>query len=208
MIVCGFPVGMLQANTYIVGDKKSGQAFVIDPGAEAERILSVCAEKKVVVKRILLTHGHPDHVGAAAALKSATGATIHCHEAEFPILRALPQMGQQIGMLDLEIPVVDQFLEDGQAVSVGNLSIKVIHTPGHSPGGLCFYAHPCLFTGDTVFQGTVGRTDLPGGDSAALIASIRAKILTLDDVVVVLPGHNGKTSVGAERRQNPFLQRP
>ncbi len=206
MLVYGFPVGPLQANCYIVGDKKAKEAAVIDPGAEHERILRACAEKQVKIRKILLTHAHVDHVGVAAPLRKFTGAALCCHEAELPFLKLLPRMGPALGLPAADAPEVDQLLADKDTVQIGSVTIRVIHTPGHSPGGLCYFARPCVFTGDTLFRGAVGRTDLPGGDMQVLLRSIREKLFSLGDDVVVLPGHMGRSDIGTERRQNPFLR--
>ena len=206
MIVFGFPVGPLQANCYVVGDKDTKEAAVIDPGGDYERILAACGDKQIVVKKILLTHGHADHAGVAARLKAFTGAELCCHRAELPLLEALPVAAPRLGMPAADAPVVDRFLDDGDTVQIGEVSIQVLHTPGHSPGGLCYFAPPCVFTGDTLFHRSVGRTDLPGGDGQALLRSIHDKLLPLGDEVVVLPGHMDKSDIGAERRTNPFLQ--
>jgi len=202
MIVFGFAVGPLQANCYLVGDSSTRKAAVIDPGGEEHRILTECAKRQLKVEKILLTHAHPDHIGAAFDLRRTTRAELCCHRDETAVLQAVLQTGSGTSV------EADHLLEDGEQIEVGNLHIQVIHTPGHTPGGVCYLARPCLFTGDTLFRRSIGRTDFPGGSHQQLLNSITSHLLHLDDDLIVLPGHMGKTTLGEEKRENPFLKTP
>lgn len=196
MIVYGFAVGAMQANCYLVGDSSTRKAAVIDPGAEEHRILMECAKRRLSVDKILLTHAHPDHIGAALELRRTTGAELCCHRDEAPVLQAVLGRGA----------APDHPLVDGEQIAIGKLMIKTLHTPGHTPGGVCYLARPCLFTGDTLFRRSIGRTDFPGGSHQQLIESITKQLLPLEDELIVLPGHMGKTTLVEEKRHNPFLQ--
>jgi glyoxylase-like metal-dependent hydrolase (beta-lactamase superfamily II) len=207
MILDSFPVGPLGANCTILGDEKSGEALVFDPGDEARRIYQRLESHKLAAKQILLTHAHLDHVGAAAALKKLTGAPIYLNENDLPLLEAAPQQAAWMGMAPPAIEPPDFFLTHGQNVGTDALPVTVLFTPGHTQGGVCFYLvrEELLIAGDTLFAGSVGRTDLPGGNSAQLLESIRTQLLPLPDATRVICGHGPTTSIGRERRQNPYL---
>jgi len=203
-----FPVGPLQSNCSVVGDEASGEAMVVDPGADVERILDVVANHGLKVGQIVLTHAHIDHVGGTMQLKRLTQAPVLLHSADEKLL---DQVGQQAAWLGMRAPdpvKVDRWLADGDTVQVGGISAKVLHTPGHTQGCVCLYfeAEEKLIAGDTLFAGSVGRTDLPGGDYDQLMASLRTKILPLPDAVEVTAGHGPMTYIGVERGSNPFLQ--
>lgn len=207
------PVGPLQANCYLIADDGAGQAIVVDPGAEGERILA--AASGLAVARVLLTHGHFDHVGAVAALKEAAGAPVAMHPADGEMLAYASEAAELFtGEPVPSPPPPDEPLEHAQRIVVGRIEIEVRHTPGHSPGSvsLILYgpresssAPDAVFSGDTLFAGSVGRTDLPGGDQAALLRSIRRELLSLGDGCVVYPGHGPATTIGRERATNPWL---
>lgn len=205
MIIKSLSVGPIMANCYILGCEKTKTAVVIDPGDEAGRILMALAESRLTLKYILNTHGHFDHVGANKALKDATGADILIHPDDAAMLADLSGMASAMGMHIENSPPPDRTIRDGDLITFGQITLTVIHTPGHSPGGVSFYTNGVLFPGDTLFAGSVGRTDFPGGDFNKLKESIQKRLFVLSDEVVVYPGHMGKTTIGMEKRYNPFV---
>ncbi len=209
MIVRSFPVGLLQCNCTVIGDPVTKEAIVVDPGDDLDRVLAVLREHDLRCRAILNTHTHIDHVGANQALKDATGARLMLHEADLPLYDHLKAQSEWMGGI-LAAPVraeVDEHLHQGDRVTAGAIVAEVLHTPGHTPGSLCFHLGdaPLLLSGDTLFAGSVGRTDLWGGDYPSEIASIRTRLLELDDETRVIPGHGPETTIGRERRSNPFL---
>jgi len=199
-------LGMVQTNCYIVRVPESKEAVVIDPGDRAEKIYSYLKENDLVCKRILLTHGHFDHITAAESLKSLTGADIYAHESEAellkdPNLNASTQMGRKVSLKP------DYFLKDGEKFEAAGLFWKVLYTPGHTEGGACYYLEEeaVVFSGDTLFYESIGRTDLPTGDYQRLIESIRNRLFVLSDETEVYPGHGRPTTIGHEKQYNPFL---
>jgi glyoxylase-like metal-dependent hydrolase (beta-lactamase superfamily II) len=195
-------------NCFILGDEQTLQAVVIDPGGEAEKILKQIDAMGLKVIAVVNTHAHVDHIGAIREIKDATGAQIMMHKDELPLLQAASRMGRLFGVRIEQPPDPDRFLSEGEEIFFGNgISLTVLETPGHSPGGITLVTSDkkICFAGDTLFAGSIGRTDLPGGDYNTLIASIKTKLLPLGDDVKVLPGHGPATTVGAERRYNPFL---
>lgn len=205
MIIKKLAVGPIMANCFIVGCRQTREAAVIDPGDEANRILLALAEEKLTVKQIINTHGHFDHVGANKRMKAATGAPILIHALDAPMLDLLARSAAAWGMSAENSPAPDRLIAEGDVVEVGTIRFKVIHTPGHTPGGIALHADDCLFVGDTLFAGSVGRTDFPGGDFDALKASIQGKLFALDDRVKVFTGHGPETTIGEEKRHNPFV---
>ncbi len=205
MIIKQLAVGPIMANCYILGCGETRQAVVIDPGDEADRILMTLAKDKLKVTHILNTHGHFDHVGGNRKLKEATGAPILIHAGDAPMLAQLSAAAATFGLSAENSPEPDRHLSDGDEIAFGNLSLKVLHTPGHSPGSVSLYTDGKVFVGDLLFSGSIGRTDLPGGDYDTLIASVRNKIFPLGDDVTVYSGHGPETSVGREKRFNPFV---
>jgi glyoxylase-like metal-dependent hydrolase (beta-lactamase superfamily II) len=202
-----FPVGMLGCNCSILGDEASREAIVIDPGYDIPLILELLTKHKLTVKKILVTHAHIDHIASAQRLKEITGAPILYNQADLPLVA---MMEVQAGWLAVPVPTVlppDHSPADGEAIDVGGLSGNILYTPGHSEGSLCLYLpeEHLLLAGDTLFAGGVGRTDLPGGNTKKLLASIHDRLLTLADDTVVVPGHGAMTTIGAERDSNPFL---
>lgn len=208
MILETFPVGPLQCNCTILADEESREAIVVDPGDEVSRIHRRLTDLGLTLKQILITHAHIDHVGGALKLKSLTGAPIYLNEDDLPLLQ---MMSEQAAWLGVETPATappDEGLTDGLRVGLENYPAKVIHTPGHTQGSICLHFTPLkmVLAGDTLFAGSIGRTDLPGGDYNQIIDSIHTRLLTLPDETRVVPGHGPATSIGAERKTNPFLK--
>jgi len=210
MIVKTFPVGLLQCNCTVLGDSETKEAIVVDPGDAIETVLAALKEDGLRCKTILNTHTHIDHVGANEALKQATGARLMLHEADLPLYDNLRVQSEWMGGM-VPAPVrakVDEHIHQGDRVTAGRLVAEVLHTPGHTPGSLCFHlddVQPLLLSGDTLFAGSIGRTDLWGGDYDQELDSIRTRLLALDDRTLVIPGHGPETTIGKERRRNPFL---
>ncbi len=205
MILIRLVVGPLQVNCFILADEKTKEAVVIDPGDDAADILAAVRDKALRVKYIVNTHGHFDHVGANKAVKDATGAEILMHEADAPLLADAEDQAIIYGMRVPPPPRPDRFVGDGDAITAGEISLKVLHTPGHTPGGISLLEQGMVFTGDALFAGSIGRTDFPGGDLMTLIGGIRKKLLTLPDETRVFSGHGPASTIGEERRENPFL---
>lgn len=209
MILRPLAVGPLDVNCYIIGDEKSKQAACIDPGGNASEILGILEQEKLSLKYIVNTHAHFDHVGGNGRLKKATGARLAIHEKDALLLRGVASQGAVFGLGTVSSPEPDMLLKDGDKIIVDNIILNVIHTPGHTPGGVCIIISDLklkmLFTGDTLFAGSIGRTDLPGGSYRDIISSIKDKILPLGDEVRVFPGHGPETTVGHERKFNQFL---
>ncbi|SLM29287.1 putative Hydroxyacylglutathione hydrolase [Desulfamplus magnetovallimortis] len=206
MIVKSLEVGPIMANCYILGCEKTKEAAVIDPGDDSDRILMTLAENKLKVKYIINTHGHFDHVGANKKMKEATGAPIMIHAEDEPMLSQLNRAAASFGLSAENSPGADKNLNDGDSISFGDITLNVIHTPGHSRGGVCLYTKGYLFVGDTLFAGSIGRTDLPGGDYNTLISSIKEKLFSLPDDTCVYTGHGPETTLAREKRSNPFLR--
>jgi len=201
-----FPVGPFQCNCVILGCEKARSAVVIDPGGEPERILKVLTRHQLKTAYLLHTHAHLDHVGGTSALHQATGSTTGLHEDDMELCENLALQAQLFGLPTPDQPRIDLFLKAGDRLSFGEETIEVLHTPGHTPGSLCFFTeHIGLFTGDTLFSGSIGRTDLWGGSHPALIASIKKELLTFPDDTRVYPGHGAGSTIGREKTLNPFL---
>ena len=194
------------ANCYILGCENTKEAVVIDPGDDGDQILLALAKSALKVKYLINTHGHFDHVGANKAMKEATKASIGIHPDDAPMLMELSKSASMFGMSAENSPPPDILLNHGDQLSFGDITLEVIHTPGHSKGGICLYTKGHLFAGDTLFKSSIGRTDLPGGNYDTLIASIRTKLFTLPDDTIVYTGHGPETSIGYEKRMNPFLR--
>lgn len=205
MIIKTLAVGPIMANCFIVGCEETLAAAVIDPGDEPDRILKALAESNLTVKLIINTHGHFDHVGANKRLKEVTGAPILIHPLDAPMLNQLADSAGAWGMAADNSPPPDRELQDGDEVTCGKIIFKVIHTPGHTPGGISLYTEHEVFVGDTLFAGSIGRTDFPGGSFETLKESIQQKLFVLNDDLKVYPGHNQPTTIGVEKRTNPFV---
>jgi len=194
------------ANCFILGCEDTREAVVIDPGDDADQILMILAREKLTVKYLINTHGHFDHVGANRRMKEVTGAKLAIHPDDVPMLSELSRSAASFGLSAENSPEPDLLLHDKDTVRFGNITLTVIHTPGHSRGGIALYTPGHLFAGDTLFAGSIGRTDLPGGDYDTLIASIKRKLLVLPDDTVVYTGHGPETTIADEKRMNPFLR--
>jgi glyoxylase-like metal-dependent hydrolase (beta-lactamase superfamily II) len=203
------PVGMLACNCSIVGDETTGEAVVIDPGDEVDRVQEVLAQHKLRVKYIVATHAHIDHVGGLEQLKRATGAAVLMHAGDLPLYQNLAVQAEWLGLLPPSVVDVDQFLKEGDALRFGFNLLEVLHTPGHSPGSLSLHltgGQQKIFSGDTLFQHSIGRTDLWGGSYEQILRSIHNRLLIFPDETPVFPGHGMSTTIGYEREANPFLQ--
>jgi glyoxylase-like metal-dependent hydrolase (beta-lactamase superfamily II) len=209
MFIKQLQVGNMAVFAYLVGDTVTGDALVIDPADNAKEIIAVAKENKLKINYIVNTHGHVDHIGGNADMQKLTGAKIIAHEDDAVMLTSTPAM-----MLKMfgakQSPPADILVKDGAIISTGNIELKVIHTPGHSPGGICLFTPGYVFTGDTLFVEAVGRTDLPGGSWQTMYNSIQTKLFTLPDDTKVMPGHNyGRTptsTIGHEKKHNPSVQ--
>lgn len=204
MILKKLEVGPFASNCYIVGSEANREGVIIDPGDEAQQILSRVKELELDIKYIILTHGHIDHIGALKEVKEATGAQVAIHTDDVRTLKDR-FLGIFLGIRFRSPPQPDWLLNDCDTISFGDLKFTVIHTPGHTPGGICLLGEGVLFSGDTLFNFGVGRADLPSGSYSQLIDSIRNRLMVLPDEIAVYPGHGPETTIGAERRGNPFL---
>lgn len=203
-----YVVGTMGVCCYLIFCEKTKEAAVIDPGAEHEKILTELKEQGLTLKYIIATHGHPDHVHCVRSLKEATDAKIVIHKAEGPFFRE-PEVNQYFSHLGMEFcPDADIEVVDGDTINIGEESLTVLHTPGHTPGGICLLTAGNVFTGDTLFVGACGRTDFPGGKPAELMTAIKTKLATLDDDIIVWPGHGYggvRSNIGFEKRTNPYM---
>ena len=204
MLIETIPVGSLQANAYIVADEETKQAVVIDPGDEGDRILEVAKANNLKINEIICTHAHFDHVGAAGDIKKQTGAKIIMHKEDLETYSLAKDQGAFWGIQVDDLPQPDGFVEEGDDVKVGSLSFKVMHTPGHSKGGICLYGEGIIITGDTIFKGSIGRTDFPGGSIEELKGSFR-RIIALPEDTRVFSGHGPETTIGFEKQTNFFM---
>jgi hydroxyacylglutathione hydrolase len=201
------PVGLLQCNCSILGDETSREAIVVDPGDDIPAIQAILQRHGLTVKFIVITHAHIDHIAGAQGLKRLTGAPIFYNQNDLPLVKMMDVQASWLRVPTPEVAPPDASLTDGQTVAISGLSGTVLHTPGHTQGSVCLYLpdHSLLLAGDTLFAGSVGRTDLPGGDTEQLIRSIHDRLLPLPDDVTVVPGHGPNTTIGEERQSNPFL---
>ncbi|OGW40171.1 MAG: MBL fold metallo-hydrolase [Nitrospirae bacterium GWD2_57_9] len=207
MLLMRLVVGPLQVNCFIIADEKTKEAIVIDPGDDGQDILRVIREKGLKVKYVVNTHGHFDHVGANKAVKEATGAELLIHEGDAPVMASASLQSSAFGMAPVSSPPADRYIKHGDVISAGEVSLKVLHTPGHSPGGICLLEQGLVFTGDALFAGSIGRSDLPGGDLMTLLRSIKTNLMSLPDDTKVFSGHGPASTIGDERQENPFLNK-
>ena len=214
MIIETFPVGVLQCNCTVLGCEETRRALVIDPGDDPQLILSTLQRLDLTCDALLHTHAHLDHVGATERIAAATGARVLLHQDDQFLYDMVELQARIFGFPVPSTLPVDHHVTDGEEMRVGGVRGEILHTPGHTPGSLCLRlpdggaerAEPRLFAGDTIFLGSIGRTDLWGGDTAAILRSIQQRLLTLPDETVVVPGHGPLTTIGHERRTNPYLQ--
>ncbi|MGH2754742.1 MAG: MBL fold metallo-hydrolase [Actinomycetota bacterium] len=199
-------VGPLACNCYLVGDETTREAIVIDPGGDPEVLDRAIRSHALTITAIVATHAHFDHVLAAEYVRAKTGAPFYLHDDDKPILSWLQESGRLFLGVELPPPPdVDSSAREGELISAGSARLEVFHTPGHSPGSISLVARDVVFSGDTLFAGSIGRTDLPGGDTDALLRAVREKLFILDDALPVLPGHGPATTLAEEKRSNPFV---
>jgi hydroxyacylglutathione hydrolase len=201
------PVGPLQCNCSIIGDEATHEAMVIDPGDDIEDVLSLVRKHNLQVKQIIVTHAHIDHVGGAMKLRASTGAPILLNQNDYDLLKMLDVQAAWIGVAPPGKVEIDRSVTTGETVTAGSHTAQVLHTPGHTEGSICLYfsAEKKLIAGDTLFAGSIGRTDLPGGSTQKIMRSLHDTVLALPDETVVIPGHGELTTIGEERQSNPFL---
>ncbi len=206
MILRRFAVGPFVSNCYIIGSEETKQGLVVDPGGDSKLILQEIKNLGLDIKLIVLTHAHIDHAGALKEVKETTGAGVAIHVDDAKSLRMMGHsLSAPLRLFYPAPPSADRLLEDGDSIDIGDLHFKVIHTPGHTPGGICLLGEGVLFTGDTLFNQSIGRSDLPGGSHSKLMKAIQSKLMALPDNIIVYPGHGPETTIGDERRHNPFL---
>ena len=207
MILETFPVGLLQCNCTLLGDEATGEAMVIDPGDNVPYILDRLKAHGLTLKQIVVTHAHIDHVGGAVRLKRATGAPVLLNENDLPLLKMMDVQAGWLGVAPPEVAAPDENAREGLVVGIANHKAEVLHTPGHTQGSICLHFAPekILFAGDTLFAGSIGRTDLPGGDGRQILRSIHERLMPLADETRVIPGHGAETTIGEEREGNPWL---
>jgi hydroxyacylglutathione hydrolase len=208
MILETFPVGPLHCNCTILGDELTHEAVVVDPGDNLPEILSRLQKHGLTLRQIIVTHAHIDHVGGAALLKKVTGAPVFLNKHDLELLGAMEMQAGWLGVPTPEVAPPDASADDRTKIGLAALPAEVIHTPGHTQGSICllFPGQNLLLAGDTLFAGSIGRTDLPGGDGRQILRSLRERLLVLPDTTRVLPGHGPETTIGEERQSNPFLQ--
>lgn len=199
-----FTVGPMEANCYILYNPDKREGLIIDPGAEGSRLIKFIKQEKISINYIINTHGHPDHIGANRKIKEHTNAPILIHQYDAPMLTKSESVLPLIFPLESSSPPADTFIKDGDLIECAGMKLKVLHTPGHTPGGISLLIDDSIFTGDTLFSGSIGRSDLPGGSQEVLLNSIK-KILSLDENLIIYPGHGPSTTVSEELHSNPFI---
>ena len=206
MEIRGLVVGVFQENCYILASNKTKEAIVVDPGDDPDRVMEVIKDMGVTVKLITNSHGHVDHILGVAGVQQSTGAKFLIHQSDLSLLDQGSESAKQMGREGITVPAPDGYVEDGDLVGVSGLDLQVIHTPGHTPGSVSYYVNGLLFSGDTLFRGSIGRTDFPGGDYAQEMRSIVDKLLQLPEETIVLPGHMLETTIRQEIATNPFIR--
>lgn len=204
-----FPVGPLGCNCSILADETTLRATVVDPGEDVDKILAILERHHLTVEQIIITHAHIDHVGGAVELKQLTGAPIYMNQKDLPLLKMMDVQAGWLGVAAPEVVAPDVDASDLLALTIAGHAAQVMHTPGHTEGSICLHlpTPQLLLAGDTLFAGSIGRTDLPGGDLKKILRSLKERLLTLPDETRVVPGHGGATTIGEERETNPFLVR-
>jgi len=205
LVVHQLSVGPLQVNCFVVSCSKTGEAMIVDPGEEGERILYLTEKEGLNICKVVNTHGHFDHIGANRKVVEISGAELMIHAEDLPLLQNARSHAEVYGLSVTASPEPDRLLEQGDTFQVGELSFSVFHVPGHSPGGICLLGEGHLFVGDVLFSGSIGRTDLPGGDFDSLVNGVRERLFALPDETIVHPGHGPDTTIGRERQMNPFV---
>ncbi len=205
MIFKRFVVGALEVNCYVIADEETKEGIIIDPGDNVDEIYNYISKNGIIIKYIINTHCHFDHCGGNKKMKNLTNAELLIHEMEKPVLERMDTSAQIWGFYVDKSPEPDRYLKDGDILKVGNMNIEVIHTPGHSPGGICLKINNKVITGDTLFAGGIGRTDFPGGDYDTLMKSIREKLFTLPEDTEIYPGHGPSSTIRNEKYFNPFF---
>lgn len=206
LMVRGIVVGVFQENCYIIGSRRTGEAICVDPGDEVDQIRALARDMGVRITKIACSHAHLDHIMAVHPLKAETGATFLLHKADLDLARRMPASALDLlQRYEPPPPQPDHFLEDGDDVEIPGISLRTIHTPGHTQGSICLYGGGMLFSGDTLFRGSIGRTDFPESSPDRIMLSITTRLLELPDETIVLPGHMQQTTIGAERASNPFI---
>ena len=206
MKIIAMEVGVIGTNCYVVINEKQKKGVVIDPGGDADQILEKIKQKGITIEAIFLTHGHSDHIMAVDEVREVTGAKVYISEADADMLtKASSNLSVYMGA-GREFKAADEFLIDGETITAAGLKFQVVATPGHTKGGICLLCGDTVFCGDTIFSESIGRTDLPGGSYSQILHSIKTKIMVLPDEMKLLPGHGPATTIGWERRRNPFLQ--
>ena len=204
MIIKTLPIGPLETNCYIVGCETTGEGLIIDPASDDDTIIQQVKKLNLTIKYILLTHGHFDHCCGLSAMKREFDVPVAVHPDDIPFVAQAKLHGKMYGIDVPDIILPDTFIQEDDCFEIGTYTLRAIHTPGHTPGGVCFVCAKHLFSGDTLFSGSIGRTDLPGGNHTQIIASIKTKLYTLPDDTLVYPGHGPQTSIGDEKQYNPF----
>lgn len=206
MKIKGFALGVIETNCYVVSNEASREAIIIDPGDYSKSLARYVEDQQLQVRYVINTHCHADHAAGNKPAIEATGAKLLIHETELPFLENLVAQGLMFGFRVDPSPEPDDFLKEDDTVEFGSIALRVIETPGHSPGSITLYQSGCAFVGDVLFAGSIGRTDLPGGSYETLMQSIHAKLVPLGDETVIYSGHGPKTTIGAEKKYNPFLR--
>ena len=205
MFIKSITVSPFASNCYIVASEKTHNGVIIDPGDEVDRIIGEIEDAGVTVSKIINTHGHIDHTAGAKEMQDKLGIPFFIHEGDMDLLKLINEQAQMYGMETRGVPEVEEYLNEGDIIEFDDIKLSVLHTPGHSPGGICFLGEKDILVGDTLFEGSIGRTDLPGGDYEQLIEAIDKKLMTLDEKINVFSGHGSPTTIGVEKRTNPFL---